>query len=231
MATHEKIDRKTIAAPDEFQVASSQALSWIQTHRSALIAGAVGILVAGGVGAFASSQRQQAHSAAAVAFRDAHKQFADNKFAEAATAFQQVATQGAGTPFAALAVLYRGHALARQGDSAGAAAAYQEYLGSGPVDYLRQQALLGLGTAKEASGDAAGALEAYNQSRVITGPLQSDAGLGAARLEEAQGHADAARAIYAELLKDSGLDAAIRSQIVGKVPVEMRPADTAPPKS
>ena len=228
MATHDKIDRKAIAAPDEFQVASQHALSWLQTHRMLLIGGVVGVGLLGGAAAVVSSQRRDAQSAAAIAFRDAHKQYAEKAYAEAGTAFQHIATDSAGTPFAKLAVLYRGHALARQSDAAGAGAAYQEYLATNPVDYLRQQALLGLAVAKEAGGDQAGALEAYTQGSALAGPLQTDAKLGAARIQEQQGNATGARTIYADLLKDPGLDATVRTTITAKVPSEMRPPDPTP---
>ena len=229
MATQQKLDRKTIAAPDEFQVASGQALTWLEQHRMTLIAAAVGVLLVGVAGAVVSSQRNQAQSTAALAFREAHKQFDASKFAEAAAAFQQVSTAAAGSPFGGLATLYRGHALARQGDGAGAATAYQAYLSTTPVDYLRQQALVGLAAAKEATSDAAGALDSYTQAATILGPLQTDARLGAALIEEGQGHGDAARAIYIELLKDTTLDPAVHASILAKVPVEMRPPESTPP--
>lgn len=226
--THEKIDRKALAGPDEFQIASQEAVSWIESHRMTLIGVLAALVLVGGAAALASSQRKSAQSAAAVAFREAHKQFDAGKFAEAAAAFQQVTTERAGTPFADLGVLYRGHALARQGDNAGAAAAYQAYLATSPVDYLRQQALWALGTTKEALGDAPGATDAYNQSRAIVGPFRADASLAVARLEETQGHVDAARAIYLELLKDGDLDPATKTSVLAKVPPELRPAnDTA----
>lgn len=231
MSTHEKLDRKALAAPDEFQVVSRSALDWANDHRNVILAGAGALLALGIVASVIASQRQQGRDAAAVAFSDAHKQFAASKFADAAGAFQKVATDRADTSFGRLAVLYRAHALARQGDAAGAASAYDAFLATHPSDYLRQEALLGLANAKLAAGDQAGALTAYDQSRGLAGPFKTDAALGAARLQDSQGHADAARAIYLELLKDSGLDGATRASVLSKLPVELRPADTAPPKS
>src|SRR5206468_4321464 len=80
--------------------------------------------------------------------------FDEGKFQEAAQGFAYVVERYPGAPFGRLAVLYRAHALARQGDQAAAATAYGEYLASAAVpDYLRQEALVGLARAKEAAGD------------------------------------------------------------------------------
>jgi tetratricopeptide (TPR) repeat protein len=231
VAKDEKLDRKDIAAPDEFQVVSQQAVSWLVEHRMLLIGGVVGVLLLGIGAAVVSSQRREAVGTAAVNFRDAHKQFAAKSYAEAGTAFQRIATDSAGTPFAKLAVLYRAHALARQNDAAGAATGYTEFLATNPVDYLRQQALVGLGAAKEASGDTAGALEAYTSARALAGPLQTDAAIAVGRINESKGDAAAAQAVYVELLKDAGLDPGVRAAITSKVPADKRPAEPPAPQS
>src|SRR5439155_844024 len=82
--------------------------------------------------------------------------------------FANVVERYPGAPFGRLAVLYRAHALARQGDQAAAATAYGEYLASAAVPvYLHQEALVGLARAKEAAGDTAGALDAYTQAGAL----------------------------------------------------------------
>src|ERR1051326_6852556 len=198
-----KVRRRDLPKPDEFETPTGQAVDWAQGHRplvgGIVIAALVVAIVALGVARWRSSRDE----AAAAAFQLAHASFTDGKFSAAARPFEDVATTYPRAPFGRLAGLYRGHALARSGDSAGAVTVYGEYLATSPdSDYLRQEALDGLGRAKEASGDAAGALEAYTQASERPGPFRTDALLGAARVHDASGQPEKARAIYASLLKD-----------------------------
>lgn len=224
MAQHAKrlkIRRKDLRQPDEFETLTGKALSWAEDNRgivigiaSALVALALIMLVVGRV-------RSTRNETAAIAFRGAHDQFEASKFNEAADAFAELAREYPSTPFGRLAGLYRGHALARQGDAAGAGSAYADFLASTSDDgYLRQEALTGLGRAREATNDSAGALEAYTQAAALEGPFRTDARLGAARMHEAAGHADEARAIYTELLKGSP-DADLKAFLATKVPVDV----------
>lgn len=235
MAQHAKrlkIRRKDLRQPDEFETLTGQALSWVEGHRgivvgvvSALVALALVMLVVGRV-------RASRNEAAAVAFRSAHDQFEASKYAEAAEAFSELTRDYPSTPFGRLAGLYRGHALARQGDAAGAASAYADFLAATSSDgYIRQEALTSLGRAREATNDTTGALDAYTQAAALDGPFRTDARLGAGRMHEAAGHAAEARAIYAELLKDT-TDADLRALLTTKVPAdesgEAKAADAAP---
>ena len=218
-----KIRRKDLRKPDEFETLTGQAVDWAQAHRSLVIGVAAGLiavaLLALAVGRWRAGQAE----AAAVAFRVAQAQFDAGRYADAGNAFADVASAHAHTPFGRLAILSRGHALARQGDAAGAAMAYGEYLATSPdAEYLRQEALTGLGRAREATGDTAGALEAYTQAGDLRGPYRTDALLAAARLHEAAGHADQARAIYTDLLKDAA-DPETRALLAAKVPSASQP--------
>jgi predicted TPR repeat methyltransferase len=91
--------------------------------------------------------------------------------------------------------------------------------------------LTSLGRAREATNDTTGALDAYTQAAALDGPFRTDARLGAGRMHEAAGHAAEARAIYAELLKDT-TDADLRALLTTKVPAdesgEAKAADAAP---
>src|SRR6266516_6199621 len=219
-----KIRRKDLRKPDEFETLTGQAVAWADEHRPVgygLVALAVVVLVASlAVGRWRTSRNE----AAAVAFRSAQESFDEGKFQEAAQGFAYVVERYPGAPFGRLAVLYRAHALARQGDQAAAATAYGEYLASAAVpDYLRQEALVGLARAKEAAGDMAGALDAYTQAGALPGAYRDDALLSAARLEQAAGHADLAQAIYAGLVKDAA-DPQTKALAAAKVPGAARPA-------
>ena len=103
---------------------------------------------------------------------------------------------------------------------------YSEYLATGPAaGYLRQEALDGLAHARESAQDTAAALDAYTQAAALDGPYRADALLGAARLQEAGGHGDAAREIYTRLLKESQPDPDLRTLLLSKLP----PGTEAPP--
>src|SRR5262249_16208266 len=143
------------------------------------------------------------------------------RFAPAVEGFAGLGREYPGTAFGRLATLYRGHALARQGDAAGAATAYTEYLASSPpTDYLRQEALSGLGAAREASGDQAGALDAYGQAAAIDGPFRMQAQLAMAHLHELAGQPDKARAVYLAILKEAP-GGFVRSQLETKIPADV----------
>jgi hypothetical protein len=232
MATHAhrtKIHRKDLRGPDEFVTLTTRIADWARSHMN-LVLSAVGVLVVIVVVAVIVTRSAAARDAAAARdFRSAYALFSTEKFGEAAVDFRALSDQYPGTEFGRLALLYQGHALARKDDAAAAVTAYQEYLAlGGQPDYLRQQALVGIGHLKEASGDAAAALQAYGDAAALEGPLRTDARLGQARLEEAAGHGDQARTIYAEVLKDTE-DPDLRAFLETKVPrtAEAPPAEAA----
>jgi len=210
--------RKALRQPDEFHTLTTRAAAWLEAHRALASGVALAVLVVAGTVLAVSQYRTSQMGRAAESFREAQATFQAGRFSEAATAFQELAENYPRTPSGRLAVLYRAHALARQGDAAGAATAYGEYLTSQPAaTYLRQEALDGLAHAKEDSADPTAALDAYTQAAALEGPYRTDASLGVARLNEASGHADAAREIYARLLKESP-DPDLRALLTSKLP-------------
>lgn len=217
-AKRTRIRRKDIRQPDEFATLTAQAGTWMREHQG-LVAGTVAAVAALGlVMLLVSRSRAGRAELASIDFRVAHDTFQAGKYAEAAAGFAALAEKLPGTPFGRLARLYRGHALARQGDGAAAATAYGEYLAINPEPaYLRQEALTGVARAKEATDDTAGALEAYTEAAALEGPFRTDAALAAARLHEAGGQGDQARTIYLRLLKEAP-DADVQAFLLGKVP-------------
>jgi len=222
--------RKALRQPDEFHTLTSQSVAWLGAHRELAAGIGLAALVAAAVALAVSQYRASQVGQAAESFRAAQATFAAGRFADAAAAFEALAESHPRTPSGRLAGLYRAHALARQGDAAGAATAYGAYLATRPpTDYLRQEALDGLAHAREATADAAGALEAYSQAAALEGPYREDALLGAARLQEATGHGDAARDIYARLLKESQPDPDLRMLLLSKLPPRSEVAPAAQP--
>lgn len=213
-----KINRKALREPDEFQTLTAQLVAWVDEHRSLFVAAAVGAAVAVAVIAGVRWYRGTQSEAAALQFQQAQKLFDESKFAEASDAFGAIADHYGSTSFGSLASLYRGHALARKGDAAAAAGAYDAFLAAGPpTDYLRQAALSGLAHQREIQGDGKGALDAYTEAGTLSGPYRNDAKLGAARLHEAAGQTDQAKALYKELLA-ADPDPELRTFLQAKVP-------------
>jgi predicted negative regulator of RcsB-dependent stress response len=199
-----KIRRKDLRGPDEFETLTGETLAWAQRHQTPLIVGGVAILAIVVSLLLVGRARGIRNREAAAQFQQAQMQLENGSAATAATQFAAIEQNASGTPFGHLAGLYRGHALLKQGDAAGAATAYTQYLSTASApDYLRQQALIGLGHAKELAGDASGANDAYLEAEKIDGPAGAEASLGVARMLEAQGKSDDARAIYVRLAKES----------------------------
>jgi tetratricopeptide (TPR) repeat protein len=225
----ERLDRKALKGPDEFVVWTTRAATWAQQHRNlVLTAGGVaaaGFLVAG-LFAWQASRRADA---AAEAFHHASVRFTAGQYGDAATQFDTLARDYPGTPFGRLALLYRGHSLARQNQPADAAVAYQEFLANAPdADYLRQLALTGLARSREQTGDAAGARESFERAAELEGPYRVDALLSLARLAEASGDGAAAEAAYRKAL-DADLDPETRAFVTKKVPATEPQAAAAIP--
>jgi hypothetical protein len=199
-----KIRRKDLRRPDEFETLTGETFVWAQHHQTTLIVAGVAVLAVA-IGLILVSRSRAARTQEAdLQFQQAQAQLERGSPATAATQFEALERNASSTSYGQLAGLYRGHALLKQGDAAGAATAYTQYLSTASApDYLRQQALIGLGRAKETANDASGAHDAYLQAEKLAGPATAEASLGVARMLEAQGRTDQARAIYARLAKDA----------------------------
>lgn len=212
-----RLRRKDLRGPDEFVTATSQATVWAGAHRNLLIAVGAVVLVVAGVAIGWSRYRASRVEAASHDFRAARATFEAAKYAEAVPQFEALSAAYPETTFGRLAVLYRGHAMAKKGEPASAIAAYEEFLaGSPPADYLKQEALVALGYAREATGDAAAALTAYTDAAELDGPFRTEARLGAARLEEAAGRPEKAQAFYAAAAEVA--DGELKDFISSKLP-------------
>jgi len=228
----DRIDRKALRGPDEFQTLTAQATGWVGQNRrvASIIAGGVlGVAILALIIGWYSQRREEA---AAIRFQAAHNEFAAGKFTEAAQSFEGLRTDYGSTPFGRLALLYRGHALARANDAAGSATAYQEYLASSPpTPYLRQAALVGLGRSQEILGDQTAALQAFTDAAAIPGPFAVEAMFGQARLQEAAGDAAAAAKTYTALAAEEAvqLDGELRRLVESKLPEAKAPAGDAAP--
>jgi predicted negative regulator of RcsB-dependent stress response len=228
-AKHYKLHRKELRDPDVFQERSAQAVDWVRDNQTVVVAVVSAIVAIGavimGIGWYSARQGQ----AASTRLASAESLFDAKKYAEAATEFAAVASEYPSTPSGRLAGLYKARALAAQPDAAAAITAYNEYLAGSPAtDYLRQEALLGLGRAQEAAKDSAAAMDSYRKAAEVGGPFRTAAQMALARLEDAAGNGEKARALYVELLKAPDLDGDSRQYILNRLPPDAVPkADAA----
>jgi len=228
-AKHYKLHRKELRDPDVFQERTAQAVDWLRDNQTVVVSVVSAVVAIGaivmGIGWYSGRQAQAASTRLAAA----ESLFDAKKYAEAATEFTAVASEYPSTPSGRLAGLYKARALAAQPDAAAAVTAYNEYLAGSPAtDYLRQEALLGLGRAQEAAKNNTAAMESYGKAAEVGGPFKTAAQMALARLEDAAGNGDKARALYVELLKAPDLDADSREYVLNRVPPDAVPkADVA----
>ena len=202
MARTEHISRKELRQPDEFVTFSRQAVAWAEENRTALYltVGAI-VVVLAAVLVYRAVQASAASSAAR-AYREAHALLDDKKYADAATAFNQVAESYGSTRYGELARLEGANANLLAGQYDAAATGYSRFLDSGPpTTDLRQLALTRLGNAKEQAGAAEDAERAYAEAAGLQGPFTEDALVGAARVAEQRGDTAKARERYEQALE------------------------------
>ncbi len=228
-AKHYKLHRKELRDPDVFQERTAQAVDWLRDNQTVVVAVVSAVVAIGavvmGIGWYSARQAQ----AASTRLASAESLFEAKKYAEAATEFTAVGSEYPSTPSGRLAGLYKARALAAQPDAAAAVTAYNEYLAGSPAtDYLRQEALIGLGRAQEAAKDNTAAMDAYGKAAEVSGPFRTGAQMALARLEDATGNADKARALYVELLKAPDLDGDSRQYILNRVPSDAVPKADVP---
>jgi predicted negative regulator of RcsB-dependent stress response len=223
-AKHYKLHRKELRDPDVFQERTAQAVDWLRDNQTVVVAVVSAVVAIGavilGIGWYSARQAETASSRLA----SAESLFESKKYPEAATEFAAVASEYPSTPSGRLAGLYKARALAAQPDAAAAVTAYNEYLAGSPAtDYLRQEALIGLGRAQEGTKDSAAAMDSYGKAAEVNGPFRTTAQMALARLQDAAGNGDKARALYVELLKAPDIDGDSRQYILSRLPPDAVP--------
>ncbi len=200
--TEQRLTRKDLRQPDEFQTLSRQALDFVEANRNAVVAalGAVIVLLLAIVAYRMISQGREANASGA--YTAARSLLTEKKYGEAAVKFDEVASSYGGTSYGPLAILERGNALLLADQAADAVAAYERFLQSSPpTDYLRQLAHTRLGYAQEKLGKSADAERSFATAAAEPGPFGAEALFGAARNAEIGGNADQAKSFYTQLLE------------------------------
>ena len=202
MAHTERIRRKDLRQPDEFLTLSRRAVAYAEENRTTFFIVIGGIVVLLAAVLIFRAVRASRQASAAQAYAQAHVLLDDKKYADAATAFQQVADTYSSTSYAALSQLDAANALLLADRAAEAATAYQKFLDAGPpTDYLRQVALVRLGHAQEQDGKPADAARTFASAAELAGPYAEEALAGQARTAEVSGDQAAAKDLYARFLE------------------------------
>lgn len=211
------ITRKDMKEPDKFQVAATQAASWMVSRKKHLVvagAVAVGVLVIAAVFTTIRAQREQAAAVAASALLSAMGGEVSSvplpglpgPFYPSEEARQRAILTEADrflashpdTRAAQLAELARGDAHYKLREWDAAATSYERYLAAAPSDdSLRFGALEGLGLVAEAKGDAAAAAKAYERMASAAPRFADRADLERARVLAGSGKAAEAKEILA----------------------------------
>ncbi len=226
MSKHDVLTRKDMKEPDKFQLAATQAASWLATRRKhvvyaglAAIAVAVAVAILAGVmarreeraGAAASELLQamggEISSVPLPGFPGPFYASEDARQRAVAATAERVLAEYPGTGAAALAALAKGDAHLRLREWDQAKAAYERFLAQAPKDdSLRFGALEGLALAEEAKDDLAGAASAYERMAREAPAFSDRADLARARVLARSGKAAEARellAAFGERHKDS----------------------------
>lgn len=242
----DKLDRKQLKQPDEFQVVAGKALRWILDNQGRVIAGVVAVaVIAVGAWAFASwrdSREEKAGAALSEALELASRPLAgeaapgepQDSFATKAErdkavigALQKVRSQFGGSRAAQTAQAELGFHEQSAGESAAAAKDLQDFLSSAGREHpLRAMAQEALGYALEAQGKLDDAKAAFEKLRDDGMPSHAD--FQAARLALLQGKPDA-KAQLEKVAKDYPKDQGIAREANERAELASLPPPGATP--
>jgi hypothetical protein len=246
----QKVDRKELRKPDEFQVRAGQAMDWMIVHQRQLLL-AIGALVviavgAGAAAAYASSREAKAGAALSEALElnarpiagEAPPQpgvetFPNKEERQKAliAALEKVRTDHAGTTAAKTATAEVGFQKLKAGDPVGATQPLQQFLGSAGKDHpLRMFATESLGYALEGQGKLEDARATF--AKLAEAGAPDRAAYQAARLALVENKPDAKAALAAvakEYSKDPvAMEASQRLELASMPPVQPGSAAAAP---
>lgn len=205
----EKLDRKQLKKPDEFQVVAGKAMNWAVAHKTLTLGAAAAILglalIIWGVSAWRSSREAKAGAELAEALELQSRPTAGEGQAQPGqegfpsreerdkaliTALEKVRADHGGTTAAHTALAEIGFHKLQSGDAAGAEKDLQEFLDRSSKDHpLRPFAQESLGYALEAQKKLDEANAAFDRLREFGLPARAD--YQVARLALIQGKPDA----------------------------------------
>jgi predicted negative regulator of RcsB-dependent stress response len=199
--TEQRLTRKDLRQPDEFQTLTRQGIAFVEDNRTAVMAALVSVIVLLLAIVAYRMISQSRESSASAAYTEARQLLTEKKYGEAATKFDDVATRFSGTSYGPLALLERGNALLLADQPADAITVYERFVQNAPTDYLRQLAHTRIGYAQEKLGKHAEAQKSFTTAAAEPGPFGAEALFGAARNAEVAGDGPKAKELYAQLLE------------------------------
>jgi hypothetical protein len=207
----EKLDRKQLKKPDEFQLKAGQAMDWMIAHQRALLYGVVAaivaVLLAWGITAWRSSRESKGGAAFAEALELQSRPIAGDAAAPvqpgvetfpskeerekaAMAALEKVRKEHGGTTAANTALAEIGFHKLKAGDAPGAEKDLKDFLAAAAKDHpLRLFATESLGYALETQGKLDDARAAFEKLRDLGVPERAE--FQSARLDLVQGKPDA----------------------------------------
>jgi hypothetical protein len=205
----EKIDRKQLKKPDEFQVRAGQAMDWMVAHQGPLLIGlgaaVAAVLLVWGFTAWRSSRESKAGTALAEALELQSRPIAGEAPAQpgvetfpskeerekaVVAALSRVRSEQGNTAAANTALAELGFHELKSGEPAAAEKDLEEFLKNASTDHpLRAFAVESLGYALEAQNKIDDARAAFEKLRELGMPGRAD--FQAARLDLVQGKPEA----------------------------------------
>jgi hypothetical protein len=167
----QRLRRKDLKGPDEFQHATQRVLSYLVAHERevafAIVAVALVIAVVLGIHGYRGWRDRQASDA----FRTAFRAYGADDVAVAGPGFAEVTESWPGSRWSQLALVYQGELATRRGEREEATRVFSILLERTRDPVFRQIAEYNLGVIKQASGDSR-SVEHFRRAAEITGPLQ-----------------------------------------------------------
>lgn len=204
----EKLDRKQLRKPDEFQVVAGRFMAWVAARQKQVAAAALAVVVVAlavwGLSAYKSSRDAKAGAALAAALELQSRPIAgeaatqpgqetfpseEERRKAVAAALEKVRSDYGRTSAAQTALAELGFHKLKARDAAGAQKDLEEFLSSAGGNPLRPFAQESLGYALEAQNKLDEARAAFEKLREMDRPALAD--LHAARLALMQGKPDA----------------------------------------
>lgn len=189
----EKLDRKQLKKPDEFQVIAGKAMEWVAANQKQVVAGLVALLVlvlaVWGLSAWRSSREAKAGGALAQALEVESRPIAgegpaqpgqdtfpnkDERTKAALAALEKVRAEHGGTTAGDTALAEIGFLKLKSGDAAGAQKDLSDFLANAKDHPLRAFAQESLGYAYEAQGKLDDAKAAFGKLRDYDMPARAD---------------------------------------------------------
>jgi hypothetical protein len=198
----EKIDRKQLRQPDEFQVVAGKAMEWLAARRQTvmLAAGAVvaAVLLGWGLSAYRASRETSAGGDLSQALEVLSRPLAgegqagqetfptkEDRAKAAQAALEKVRADHSGTASAQTALAELGFLKLKSGDAAGAQKDLADFLQAADREHpLRPFAQESLGYALEAEGKFDDARSAFDKLRELDMPGRADLQIARLALEQ-----------------------------------------------